>query len=152
MVRMRLSESLRAVVSQRLLPRANGSGLIPAVEVMVATRYVQDAIRNPEKTHLLNEYIAEGRNYGMQTFDQCLLRMLREGIITKGVALSAATSPSDLDLQIRMGTDEDDDMEVEHHMWDEAARQSDLKQQGEIQEEAVDELPESLFDDDKPEV
>jgi twitching motility protein PilT len=151
MVRMRLSESLRAVVSQRLLPRANGSGLIPAVEVMVATRYVQDSIRNAEKTQLLNEYIAEGKNYGMQTFDQCLLRMLREGIITKGVALSAATSPSDLDLQIRMGTDVDDEMEVDHHMWDEAAHQNDLKQQGEIEEEAVDAQPDSLFDDEKPE-
>jgi twitching motility protein PilT len=150
MVRMRLAESLRAVISQRLLPRASGSGLIPAVEVMVATRYVQDCIRQAEKTQLLNEYIAEGKNYGMQTFDQCLHRMLREGIIAKGVALSAATSPADLDLQIRMGTDEDEEIEVDHHMWDEAARQNDLKHQGELEQEAIDELPESLFDDEKP--
>ena len=150
MVRMRLAESLRAVISQRLLPRASGSGLVPAVEVMVATRYVQDCIRQAEKTQLLNEYIAEGKNYGMQTFDQCLHRMLRDGIIAKGVALSAAPSPADLDLQIRMGTDEDEEIEVDHHMWDEAARQNDLKHQGELEQEAIDELPESLFDDEKP--
>ena len=152
MVRMRLAESLRAVISQRLLPRASGSGLIPAVEVMVATRYVQDCIRQAEKTQLLNEYIAEGKNYGMQTFDQCLHRMLREGFITKGVALSAATSAADLDLQIRMGVDEDDEIEIDHHNWNAVARQQDLKHQGEIEEEDSHGLPESLFDEDKPEV
>jgi twitching motility protein PilT len=152
MVRMRLAESLRAVISQRLLPRASGSGLIPAVEVMVATRYVQDCIRQAEKTQLLNEYIAEGKNYGMQTFDQCLHRMLRDGLITKGVALSAATSPADLDLQIRMGAGEEDEIEVDHHNWNAAARQQELKHPGEIEEEAVDALPESLFDEEKAEV
>jgi hypothetical protein len=68
------------------------------------------------------------------------------------VALSAATSPSHLDLQIRMGVDEDDEIEVDHHNWNAVARQQDLKHQGEIEEEAIDELPESLFDEDKPEV
>ncbi|MGH7288599.1 MAG: type IV pilus twitching motility protein PilT [Myxococcota bacterium] len=112
MMRMRLAESLRAVVSQRLLPRLDGKGLVPAVEVMVATRVIQECIREPERTHEITDFISKGRHYGMQTFDQHLLLLLQEGLISKDVALSAATSPTDLDLQIRMGG-ADDDMTIE---------------------------------------
>jgi twitching motility protein PilT len=108
MVRIRLAECLRAVVSQRLLPRADGDGQIPAVETMVVTRVIQDCIRSPERSYEINEFISKGRNYGMQTFDQALLRQLRRGLITREVAISAATSPGDLDLQLRMGIDEDE--------------------------------------------
>jgi twitching motility protein PilT len=114
MVRIRLAECLRAVVSQRLLPRADGSGQIPAVETMVVTRVIQDCIRDPARNYEINEYISKGRNYGMQTFDQALLRMLRKGLITREVAISAATSPGDLDLQLRMGLDEDE-LAIEGH-------------------------------------
>jgi twitching motility protein PilT len=103
MMRIRLSESLKAVVSQRLLPRLDGNGVVPAIEVMVNTRVIQECIREAEDTHLITEYIAKGKHYGMQTFDQHLLALLREGVISKEVALSAASSPADLDLQIRMG-------------------------------------------------
>jgi twitching motility protein PilT len=112
MMRMRLAESLRAVVSQRLLPRLDGKGLVPAVEVMVATRVIQECIREAERTHEITDFISKGRHYGMQTFDQHLLLLLQEGLISKDVALSAATSPADLDLQIRMGG-ADDDMTIE---------------------------------------
>jgi twitching motility protein PilT len=114
MVRIRLAECLRAVVSQRLLPRADGNGLIPAVETMVVTRVIQDCIRAPERNYEIHEFISKGRNYGMQTFDQALLRLLRRGEITRDVAISAATSPGDLDLQLRMGIDEDE-FAVEGH-------------------------------------
>jgi len=117
MVRIRLAECLRAVISQRLLPRADGKGQIPAVETMVVTRVIQDCIRNQDRTFEINEFISKGRNYGMQTFDQCLLRQLREGLITREVAISAATSPGDLDLQLRMGLD-DDEMAIEGHRGD----------------------------------
>src|SRR5262245_5453686 len=103
MMRIRLAESLKAVVSQRLLPRLDGKGLVPAVEVMVNTRVIQECIREPERTHEITDFISKGRHYGMQTFDQHLLALLQEGLISKEVALSAATSPADLDLQIRMG-------------------------------------------------
>jgi twitching motility protein PilT len=103
MMRMRLSESLKAVVSQRLLPRLDGRGLVPAVEVMVATRVIQECIRDEARTHEITDFVAKGRHYGMQTFDQHLLRLLQEGLVSKEVALSAATSPADLDLQIRVG-------------------------------------------------
>jgi len=108
MMRMRLAESLRAVVSQRLLPRLDGKGVVPAVEVMVATRAIQECIRDESRTQELTEHVAKGRHYGMQTFDQHLLQLLQEGLISKDVALSAATSPTDLDLQIRVGGGNED--------------------------------------------
>jgi twitching motility protein PilT len=114
MVRIRLAECLRAVISQRLLPRADGDGQIPAVETMVVTRVIQDCIRNSDRTYEINEFISKGRNYGMQTFDQALLRQIRSGHITREVAISAATSPGDLDLQLRMGLDEDE-LAIEGH-------------------------------------
>ncbi len=114
MVRIRLAECLRAVVSQRLLPRSDGSGQIPAVETMVVTRVIQDCIRDSGRTYEINEFISKGRNYGMQTFDQALLHLLRRGTITREVAISAATSPGDLDLQLRMGLDEDE-LAIEGH-------------------------------------
>jgi twitching motility protein PilT len=103
MMRIRLAESLRAVVSQRLLPRLDGKGLVPAVELMVNTGAIRECIREAERTHEITDFISKGRHYGMQTFDQHLLALLQEGLISKEVALSAATSPTDLDLQIRMG-------------------------------------------------
>ncbi len=114
MIRYRLSESLQSTISQRLLPNIDGSGLIPAVEVMIATRVIQDCIRNPEKTFEIPEYIGKGKNYGMQTFDQSLIRLLRKNTITREAAMAAATSPADLDLQIRLGIGEDEEMEVEY--------------------------------------
>ncbi len=114
MMRMRLAESLRAVVSQRLLPRLDGKGLVPAVEVMVTTRVIQECIRDESRTHEISDFVAKGRHYGMQTFDQHLLQLLQEGLISKEVALSAATSPADLDLQIRVGG-ASEDMNIERH-------------------------------------
>jgi len=114
MMRMRLAESLRAVVSQRLLPRLDGKGVVPAVEVMVSTRAIQECIRDEGRSQELTEHVAKGRHYGMQTFDQHLLQLLQQGAISKDVALSAATSPTDLDLQIRVGL-QGDDMAIERH-------------------------------------
>jgi twitching motility protein PilT len=114
MMRLRLAESLRAVISQRLLPRLDGKGLVPAVEVMLATRVVQECIRNEERTHEITDFVSKGRHYGMQTFDQHLIQLLQQGAISKEVALSAATSPADLDLQIRMGGTIED-LGIERH-------------------------------------
>jgi twitching motility protein PilT len=113
MVRTRLSECLCAVVSQRLLPRSDGEGLVPAVEVMVATRFVQDCIRDPSRGQDLKDVIEDGRYHGMQSFDQSLLGLLQEGSITREVALGAATSPADLDLRIRLG--DSGSLEIDHH-------------------------------------
>ncbi len=115
MMRVRLSECLRGVISQRLLPRADGIGLIPAVEIMVATRVIQESIRDPERTFQIQDYIQKGKHYGMQTFDQAMIALVNAGLITWEVALSAASSPGDLDLQRRMGIDGEEEMTIEEH-------------------------------------
>ncbi len=102
-VRIRLAESLAAVVSQRLLPRADGQGRVVAAEVMVCTSTIRELILEPNRVAEIPEYIAEGREqYGMQTFDQHLADLVTGGRVTYDVALSAATRPSDFALQFRM--------------------------------------------------
>ncbi|MDQ8154563.1 MAG: type IV pilus twitching motility protein PilT [Gemmatimonadota bacterium] len=102
-VRVRLAETLQAVVSQRLLPRADGHGRVVAAEVMIVTATIRDLILEGEKIGEIRDYIAEGREqYGMQTFDQHLGDLVQEGQVTFEVALAAATRPSD--FQLRMQT------------------------------------------------
>ncbi|HEX6630803.1 MAG TPA: PilT/PilU family type 4a pilus ATPase [Gemmatimonadaceae bacterium] len=101
-VRIRLAESLSAVVSQRLLPRADGTGRVVAAEVMVVTPTLRDLILSPGGTSEIHEFIAEGREqYGMQTFDQHLGELVHSGDISFEVALAAATRPSDFELNFR---------------------------------------------------
>ncbi|KAA0254050.1 PilT/PilU family type 4a pilus ATPase [Acidobacteria bacterium ACD] len=96
-VRMRLAEVLKAVVCQRLVPAASGKGLVLAAEVLVSTLTVQDMIRDPEKIGGLKDYIERGGDvYGMQSFDQHLVALQREGKITMETALAGATSPSEV--------------------------------------------------------
>ena len=83
-VRMGLAANLRAVVSQRLIPRRDGAGRIPAVEVMISTPTIREYILDPDKVSLLHTLIGEGvTQYGMQTFDQSVLALLREGLISE---------------------------------------------------------------------
>ncbi len=96
MIRMRLAESLRAVVSQRLLPRQDGQGRVPAVEVMRRTSAIEECIADPARTAEIRDLLAEGRTqYGMQTFDQHLTELYEKGLVSLDVARSAATSPAD---------------------------------------------------------
>jgi twitching motility protein PilT len=101
-VRVRLADSLTAVVSQRLLPRADGTGRAAALEVMVATEAIRDLIRDPARTGEIPDYIEEGRDqYGMQTFDQCLMDLVNDETVTFEVAKVAASNPSDFELKLR---------------------------------------------------
>lgn len=100
-VRHSLASALRGIVSQRLLPRKDERGLIPAVEVLVATGRIHEAIIDPEETRMIPDIIAEGEFYGMQTFDQALLRMYESGAVTLEDALQTATNPHDLQLAMR---------------------------------------------------
>jgi twitching motility protein PilT len=101
-VRVRLAETLHGVVSQRLLPRKDGKGRVPAAEVMVVTPTIRDLILEGRMAEI-HDYIAQGREqYGMQTFDQHLADLVRAGDVTYEVAHAAATRPSDFDLQMRM--------------------------------------------------
>ena len=100
-IRVSLAGSLKGVVSQRLVPRADSPGQLPAVEVMVANGRVRDLILNPEQTHLLHDLVAESGFYGMQTFDQALIALFRTGSITLEDAKLAATNPHDFELALR---------------------------------------------------
>jgi twitching motility protein PilT len=100
-VRIRLAESLHAVVSQRLLPRANGHGRVPAAEVMIVTSTIRDLIMDG-RVDEIRDYIADGSQYGMQTFDQHLMDLVNTGEVEYEVALAAATRPSDFALSVTM--------------------------------------------------
>lgn len=100
--RLRLSESLRAVISQRLLPRADGSGRAVAVEVMRNTATISECIADPDRTAEIRDFIAAGRSqYGMQTFDQHLMELYGSGVLSLEVAKSAATSPADFERNLQ---------------------------------------------------
>ncbi len=100
-IRHSLAGALKGVVSQRLVPRADGKGRVPTLETLVANGRVFEAIIDPDETRLIPDIIAEGEFYGMQTFDQHLLELFEEGVITMDDALHASSSPHDLKLAMR---------------------------------------------------
>ena len=101
-VRLQLSAVLKGIISMRLVPRADGRGRVPAVEVMIATATIRECIADQDKTRKIPEFIAAGHTqYGMQTFDQSLLTLYRRGLITYEEALLWASSPDDFALKIR---------------------------------------------------
>ena len=88
------------MISLRLLPRADGIGRVPAVEVMIVTPYIRDCIENKEKTKYIREQIALGTSqYGMQTFDQSLFQLYKAGLITLDEALQARLQPRRVQAQ-----------------------------------------------------
>jgi twitching motility protein PilT len=98
--RVMLSSTLRAAISQRLVPRADGNGRIAAAEIMVSTGRIQDLILSPEDTGKIGDVISEGAFYGMQTFDQALLTYVMDAKISEEVAREYATSPHDFKLML----------------------------------------------------
>jgi twitching motility protein PilT len=96
MMRMRLADSLLAIISQRLFRRKDGEGRVPVLEIMHTTASVRDAITTPENTGRIAEYVKAGRDQqGMLSFDQHLSALVAAGLIEADVAKSAATSPAD---------------------------------------------------------
>jgi twitching motility protein PilT len=101
-IRMSLAANLRAVISQRLIPRRDGAGRVPSCEVMVSTPTIREYILNSEKIPLIHGIVAEGvTQYGMQTFDQSVLALLREGLITEEEALRNCNNPNELSLKLK---------------------------------------------------
>jgi twitching motility protein PilT len=100
-IRITLAESLRGILCQRLVPRSDGYGRCVAMEVLVNTGRVADAISDPEKTSTITQLIGEGSYYGMQTFDQHLVSLIRDGVITLEAAMMASSSPHDLTVELR---------------------------------------------------
>jgi twitching motility protein PilT len=100
-IRIQLSNTLKAVISQRLVGKADGIGVVPACEIMIVNQTIKSLIAD-NKISQIRTFIAEGQSqYGMQTFDQSLISLVRAGHITRESALEQATSPSELDLGLK---------------------------------------------------
>ena len=99
-VRMSMAGALKGIVSQRLVQRSDREGRVPAMEVLVATGRVFDKIADSTATHELDEIIADGEFYGMQTFDQSLLNLYATGVVSRRDALATASNPHDLRLKM----------------------------------------------------
>jgi twitching motility protein PilT len=100
-VRLSLAGALRGIICQRLVPRADGLGRCVAMEICINTGRVADAVSDPDKTSTIGQLIGEGGFYGMQTFDQHLVALIRDGVITLEAAMQASTSPHDLTVELR---------------------------------------------------
>jgi twitching motility protein PilT len=100
-VRIMLAGSLRGIISQRLIVKADGTGRVPAIEVMVMTGRIRDLILDPAQTHNMKVAIQEGDFYGMQTFDQSLLDLYEKGLISMSDAQLVASNPHDFRLLVQ---------------------------------------------------
>lgn len=100
--RLSLASVLRGVISQRLLPRADGKGMVPALELMVNTGRIRELIEEPSRTREIKNAIQEGLHpYGMMTFDQSLAGLVKQRLVTYEEAVKHSTSPSDFALLFR---------------------------------------------------
>jgi twitching motility protein PilT len=101
-VRLQLASVLKAVISQRLIPRADGQGRAPAVEVMITTAFIRDCIVDKEKTHLIHSAISSGTSeYGMQTFDQSIFSLYEQGLVSYEEALRWASNVDEFKLKVQ---------------------------------------------------
>src|SRR3954447_2918176 len=101
-VRVQLASVLRAVISQRLIPKADGKGRAPAVEVLISTAFIRECIVDKDKTHLIPNAIAQGTSqYGMQTFDQSIFSLFERGLISVEEALRWVSNADDFKLKVQ---------------------------------------------------
>ncbi|MBI5406763.1 MAG: type IV pilus twitching motility protein PilT [Nitrospirae bacterium] len=101
-IRLQLASVVRGIVSQRLVPRADGSGRVAAVEVMVSTATIRECIVDPDKTRKIHDVIAAGASqYGMQTFDQSLYKLYTQNLVTYEEALRRCNNPDDFALKVK---------------------------------------------------
>ncbi len=101
-VRFSLANALQAVVSLRLVPRADKPGRVPACEVLINTAAVRDQVRDMEKSLNIPDLIREGTvQYGMQSFDQSIMQWYTQGVISYESAVFFATSPAEFALRVQ---------------------------------------------------
>ena len=101
-IRVQLASVLKAIISQRLMPRFDGKGRVPAVEVLISTALIRDCIMDKEKTHLIHGAIAQGTSqYGMQTFDQSIFSLFERKLVTYEEALRWASNVDDFKLKVQ---------------------------------------------------
>ena len=100
-IRLQLAAVLKAAISMRLVPKSDGNGRVPAVEVMRATNFIRDCVENKDKTKLIHDAIAQGTSqYGMQTFDQSIYQLYKKDLITMEEALRRASNPDEFKLKL----------------------------------------------------
>jgi len=105
-IRNRLADCLMCVIALRLLPQKGGPGRIPAVEILRITRTIQECIRDPAKTAEIPAHMVKGTDmYGMQTFDQHLVELVKEGRVDLKVAKTASSKPEELDRALMLEGD-----------------------------------------------
>jgi twitching motility protein PilT len=101
-VRIQLASVLKAAIAQRLVPRADGLGRVPAIEVMIATPFIRDCIIDKDRTALIHGAIASGTSqYGMQTFDQSIFNLYQQGFVTLDEALRWASNVDEFKLKVQ---------------------------------------------------
>jgi twitching motility protein PilT len=112
-IRIQLASVLKAVISMRLIPRADDKGRVPAVEILITTSYIQECIIEPEKTKLIKDSIAAGvSQYGMQTFDQSLYFLYQKGLVSYDEALKWTSNPDEFKLK-KIGLQSTKEMSME---------------------------------------
>jgi twitching motility protein PilT len=100
-IRLQLASIIKACISMRLIPRKDGQGRVPACEVMINTPYIQECINDREKTLLIRDAIAAGvSQYGMQTFDQSIYQLYKDGYISYEQGLRYSSSPDNFKLRV----------------------------------------------------
>jgi twitching motility protein PilT len=136
-IRIQLASVLKSIISMRLLPRSDGKGRVPAVEILISTPFIQDCIVVQEKTKLIKEAISQGiSQYGMQTFDQSLYSLYQNNFISFDEALKWASNPDEFKLK-KIGVQSAKDMSMEEME----------KRMSEIGGSAPDKMPEDTTRD-----
>jgi twitching motility protein PilT len=101
-IRLQLASIIRGVISQRLVPRADSQGRVPAVEVLVSTARIRECIADKDKSKEISDAISKGfTTYGMQTFDQSLMHLIKVGLVTYEEALRHVSNPDDFALRFK---------------------------------------------------
>jgi len=137
-VRLQLSSITKAVISMRLIPRKDGKGRVPAVEVMINTPYISDCINDREKTGLIRDAISSGvSQYKMQSFDQSIYWLYTEGFISYEQGLRYSSSPDNFKLRV-MGIRSSQDIAIED-MEKELSKMEKAGQKEEYEEEEEEE-------------
>jgi twitching motility protein PilT len=100
-IRLLLAGTLKAIVCQRLLTRHDMPGLVPALEILINTAAVQDCIITQDKFNNISDLIESGNQYGMQTFDQAIMKLYKQGNISLEEAMRNASNPDDFDMRVK---------------------------------------------------
>ncbi|MCC6639695.1 MAG: type IV pilus twitching motility protein PilT [Deltaproteobacteria bacterium] len=141
-VRLQLASILKAVISQRLVPRADGKGRVPALEVLVSTARVRECIADKDRTKELHDAIARGfTTYGMQTFDQSLMHLVKTGLVTYDEALKHVSNADDFALRFRGIASTSDGT------WDDFERDGEEKPEASVAQKATAPAPREDADD-----